>query len=130
MNCFDTTFVVDYLSGNEATVEYLEEHSDEEFHIPAIVLHEGIDGVVKSVGDADIQRFVAQLDWAHVASFGRTTAVEAGRVQRELAEHGAQLKPVDAMIAGTASQLGATLVTRDSDMTREAVREVLDVREY
>jgi len=51
-------------------------------------------------------------------------------VQKELAEHGAQLKPVDAMIAGTASELGATLVTRDSDMTRDAVREVLDLREY
>jgi predicted nucleic acid-binding protein len=130
MNCFDTTFVVDYLSGDEATVEYLEEHTDEEFHVPAVVLHESIEGAVKSSGSADLQEFVARLGWANVAPFGRTTALEAGRVQKELAEHGAQLKPVDAMIAGTASELGATLVTRDSDMTREPVREVLDVRTY
>jgi predicted nucleic acid-binding protein len=130
MNCFDTTFVIDYLSGEEATVEYLEEHSDEEFHVPAVVLHEGIDGVVKSAGDADIQEFVARLGWAKVAPFGRRTAIEAGRVQKKLAENGAQLKPVDAMVAGTASQLGATLVTRDSDMTTDAVRGILDVREY
>ena len=130
MNCFDTTFVIDYLSGDGATAEYLEEHSNEAFYIPAVVLHEGIEGTVKSSGSADIQEFVAQLGWAEVAPFGRTTAVEAGRVQKELAEHGAQLKSVDAMIAGTASELGATLVTRDSDMTKEAVRQVLDVREY
>ncbi len=130
MNCFDTTFVIDYLSGDEATIEYLEEHSEEEFHVPAVVLHEGIEGVIKSSGPADIQEFVARLGWANVAPFGRTTAVEAGRVQEKLAENGAQLKAVDAMVAGTASELGATLVTRDSDMTKDGVRRVLGVQEY
>lgn len=130
MNCFDTTFVVDYRSGDEATIEYLEEHSNEGFYVPSVVLHEGIEGVVKSSGSADIQRFVAGLGWADIAPFGCTTAVEAGRIQKELAERGAQLKPVDAMVAGTASELGATVVTRDSDMTKEEVREVLDVEKY
>jgi predicted nucleic acid-binding protein len=130
MNCFDTTFVIDYLSGDRATVEYLEEHSDEEFHVPAVVLHEGIEGTVKGSGSADIHEFVARLGWTKIAPFGRTTAVEAGRLQKELAENGAQLKPVDAMVAGTASELGATLVTRDSDMKTDGLCEVLDVRGY
>jgi len=59
MNCFDTMFVIDYLSGDEATVKYLEEHSEEEFHVPADILHEGIEGTVRSSGSADIQEFVA-----------------------------------------------------------------------
>jgi hypothetical protein len=41
-------FVIDYLSGDEATVKYLEEHSEEEFHVPADILHEGIEGTVRS----------------------------------------------------------------------------------
>lgn len=130
MNCFDTTFLVDYRSGDEATIEYLEEHSNEAFYVPAVVLHEGIEGVVKSSGSADIQRFVAELGWADIAPFRRTTAIEAGRIQKTLGERGTQLKPFDAMVAGTASELGATLVTRDSDMTRKAVHEVLEVEEY
>ena len=33
MNCFNTTFIVDYRSGDEATIGYLEEYSNEAFYV-------------------------------------------------------------------------------------------------
>jgi predicted nucleic acid-binding protein len=130
MRCFDTTFVVDYLSGDDATLEHLRSHGNEDFVVPSIVVYEGVEGVVRSHGSSDVDGFLADIGWADVAQFGRREAVAAGEVQAALADDGSPLSPVDAMIAGTARALGATLVTRDDDLTRTAVAEALDVESY
>jgi len=130
MRCFDSTFVVDYLAGEQRTVDYLEAHADEAFSLPAVVLYEALEGGVKSAGPPEFRATRAHLSWADVAPFGETTAIEAGRLQADLAERGRELNSADAMIGGTARELGATLVTADGDLTNDDVRAILDVDEY
>lgn len=130
MKCFDNTFVVDYLAGESTTIEYLERHSTASFYIPSVVLYEALEGQVKSAGPANFHRTVGQLTWADIATFDKTTAREAGKLQEDLASNGRELRSADAMIGGTARELGATLVTADSDFANEDVREFLNVDEY
>lgn len=130
MKCFDSTFVIDYLAGEQSTVEYLEAHSTEALYIPAIVLYEAFEGGIKSAGPADFQTTLGNLGWADIAPFSERTALEAGRLQDELAAEGHELGSADAMVGGTAHELGAPLVTRDGDFTNSDVKTVLDIEAY
>jgi predicted nucleic acid-binding protein len=130
MKCFDNTFVVDYLNGRQAAIEYLENHSTESFYVPSIVLYEALEGQVKSVGPANFRKTMSYLTWADIAPFEKTTAREAGKLQDDLASRGRELRSADAMIGGTARELDATLVTADDDFTNGDAKAVLDVDEY
>lgn len=130
MKCFDNTFVVDYLDGKQETIEYLEDCSTESLYIPSIVLYEALEGQVKSAGPANFQQTTSYLTWAEVATFEKTTAREAGNLQEDLSARGRELRSADAMIGGTARELGATLVTADGDFTNDDTKAILDVEEY
>jgi predicted nucleic acid-binding protein len=130
MKCFDNTFIVDYLDGNPATIEYLETCSTESLYVPAIVLYEALEGQIKSAGPVSFQQVTSYLTWANVASFDEATARAAGELQEDLAARGCELRSADAMIGGTARKLDATLVTADGDFTNEDVTAVLDVETY
>ena len=73
---------------------------------------------------------MSYLTWADIASFEKTTAREAGKLQDDLASRGRELRGADAMIGGTARELDATLVTADDDFTNGDAKAVLDVDEY
>jgi predicted nucleic acid-binding protein len=130
MKCFDSTFVVDYLSGEPSTIEYLEARSTGALYLPAIVVYEAFEGGVKSAGPAGFRETLGNLAWADIAPFGEATALEAGRLQDELAAEGRELGSADAMIGGTARELGAPLVTRDTDFTNAEADGVLDIETY
>lgn len=128
--CFDSSFVVDYLHGEPDTLKYLRRHDEEELYIPSVVLFEGLQGVVRSDDDRGADGFLAALGWADDAGFTGSTVVEAGRLQEKLSDAGKPLSPLDAMVAATAKEIDATLVTRDSDLLREEVRKVVAVDGY
>lgn len=130
MRCYDSSFVIDYLSGDERTIQYLEANASEQHFLPAIVLYEALQGEVRSAGSPEFAQVRGHLDWAEIAQFDEATAVAAGQLLDTLASEGRTLASADAMIAGTASSLGATLVTDDDDFTNETVRSVLDVETY
>ncbi|WP_132058484.1 PIN domain-containing protein [Halorussus amylolyticus] len=130
MKCFDNTFVVDYLDGRPETIEYLERCSTDSLYLPSIVLYEALQGQVRSTGPTEFEQTIGHLTWADIAPFRKTTARETGKLQEELANRGRELRSADAMIAGTARELDATLVTADTDFANEDVRTVLDVAEY
>lgn len=130
MRCYDTSFVIDYLTGDERTVQYLEANTNEQHFLPAVVLYEALQGEVKSAGSSEFAQVRGHLDWAEIVRFDESAAVEAGRLLDTLASEGRTLSSVDAMIAGTARDIGATLVTSDGDFTNEIVQSVLDVETY
>lgn len=130
MKCFDSTFVIDYFSGEHVTIEYLEAHSTEELCIPAIVLFEAFEGSVKSARPADFRATLGHLGWADIVPFGERTALAAGRLQDELGAEGRELASADAMVGGTARELGAPLVTRDADFVNSTVEAMLDIETY
>ena len=130
MKCYDSSFVIDYLDGSRSAIEYLEAHVDEPRYIPSVVLFELYQGELFSRGPPQFERLQHRLGWADPVPFTATTALETGVLLDELATDGRALTPRDAMIAGTARELGATLVTSDGDLTNDELRSVLDVDTY
>jgi predicted nucleic acid-binding protein len=130
MKCLDSSFLVDYLDGEEATLVYLSENAEAPLYVPAIALYEIYEGAVHD--DDDEPKATRQnLDWMDdVLPFSETTALETARLQRSLLEAGSPLAPRDAMVAATAREVGATLVSGDGDFLDDSVREVLDVETY
>ena len=130
MKCLDSSFLIDYLDGDEATMAYLSEHADSPFHTPSIVLYEIYEGAIRD-DDEEPKATRQDLDWLDdVLSFSETTAFETARLQRKLLERGAPLAPRDAMVAATAREVGATLVSRDGDFLGDSAQDVLDVETY
>lgn len=130
MYCFDSTFVIDYLSADERTVEFLSAAEPAEFYVPAVVVYEAYAGEVFTENPVELTTIREYLNWAKVVPVTERTCREAATVQRELLEYGTPLSARDAMVAGAARETGATLVTEDADFLADAVREVVDVQAY
>jgi predicted nucleic acid-binding protein len=130
MKCLDSSFLIDYLDGEEATLVYLSENAEAPLYVPAIALYEIYEGAVYD--DDDEPKATRQnLDWMDdVLPFSETTALETARLQRSLLEEGSPLAPRDAMVAATAREVGATLVSGDGDFLDDSVQSVLDVEGY
>ena len=130
MNCYDSSFVIDYLDGRATAIDYLETHADHPHRLPAIVLFELFQGELYSDGPPQFEPLRHQLGWADVVPYTEETALYTGRLLDELSKYGRALRPRDAMIAGTAYQLDATLVSSDADLTNSDVQSVVDVETY
>jgi predicted nucleic acid-binding protein len=130
MKCLDSSFLIDYLDGEEATLVCLSENAEAPLYVPAIALYEIYEGAVYD--DDDEPKATRQnLDWMDdVLPFSETTALETARLQRSLLEEGSPLAPRDAMVAATAREVGATLVSGDGDFLDDSVQSVLDVEGY
>ncbi len=129
MNCYDSSFLIDYLDGQNAAIEYLEAN-DGPHLVPAVVLFELFQGELFSEGRPQFERLRHRIGWADVVPFDEETAYHTGRLLDDLADRGRALQPRDAMIAGTARRLGATLVSSDDDLTNADLRDVVDVETY
>lgn len=130
MKVLDATFLIDYGSELDATAEYLLEHADERFVVPAPVLVEYLLGGVHAQTPTDIARLESELSWAEIAQIDRHTARTAAVVADEIGPQGPQLTAVDTVVAAVAREVGGTVVSADTDLTHDAVREVVDVDEY
>lgn len=130
MKVLDSSFLMDYEDGLEATKDYLLANQDEEFAIPSVVYAEFMLGAVHSTGPTDLSAVQSDLDWADVHPVGKRTAVLAAEVADEIEPQGPQLKAVDALVAGVARELGGTVVSSDRHHTHPETQKVLAVDEY
>lgn len=131
MKCFDTNFLIAYLSGNDDTVAYLDAHADAPMSVPAVSLFEVYRGDVLDHSDREPSATRRGLSWVdEVLPFDEHTALHASELLRDVSERGGTLDPVDAMIAASADRAGATIVTRDEDLLSTPVSEVLLVERY
>lgn len=64
MIALDTSFLVDYLDGVDASREFLEEHEDRPFFAPTLALFEAYGGGGRTGGEGGIERVASALDWA------------------------------------------------------------------
>ena len=56
--------------------------------------------------------------------------MEAARIAEEIGPQGPYLDGVDAIVAAVGRELGAPVVSADSDLTHRATKQVVDVEEY
>ncbi len=130
MKVLDSSFLMDYEHGEQATKRFLEENADERFVVPAVVYVEFLIGFALST-EHTVAAGRRALSWIdEVAPVTADTAEATADVVAEVNERGHALTGVDAVVAGVASERDATVVAGDSDLTLDAVGAVLDVERY
>ena len=130
MRVLDATFLVDYGNEVDATAEYLLNHTDERFVIPAPVFAEYLLGSVHSSEPTDLVGARGELAWTQVVEIDEATAVTAAEVADEIGPEGPHLTAVDALVAAVGRELDAPVVSDDGDFIHEETRKVVDVDEY
>jgi predicted nucleic acid-binding protein len=129
MKVLDATFLIDYLNGVDATAEYLLENDDERFVLPAPAYAEALVGEGNRP-DGDVAEVEAQLSWGEVYAVDAETAAVAGQIASEIAPGGPFLAGMDGLIAAVGRELGAPVVSADSDLTHAETQRVVDVETY
>lgn len=127
MLAFDTTFLVDYLDGDDEAGEYLAEIQQRVFFAPTLALFEVYRGAGRSAGPEGIETVAESLDWVEPLPLTNAAALEAAEIEEELLDAGRPVNLGDVLIAGICRNNGATLVTRDEDF--QEVKD-LDVETY
>jgi tRNA(fMet)-specific endonuclease VapC len=113
----DSSFLIDYTDGDEdATLDYLNDHSNDRFFISTLSLYELYLGAALSgAGDEGMDEIRRGLHWADIDPFEEGDAMEAARIRGELSAGGEQINLADVLIAGAARRMGESVVTRDTD---------------
>lgn len=130
MKVLDASFLIDYLSGVEATKSYLEANDGETFVVPSVALGEVLVGEGNGPENSNIDAIRDRLGWAEIASIDEQTAVDAAKIADEVGPQGPYLAGSDAVIAAIGREFGAPVVSSDRDLTHEAVKEIVAVEEY
>jgi len=114
----DTSFLLDYLDGVDATAEYLQANEDTPFFVPSLVLFEVYRGAARTGGREAVDRLTDGLDWLDPLPLDESAAREAALVEAELLDSGDRINLGDTLIAGVCRHHGATILTRDSHFDR------------
>ena len=130
MKVLDATFLADYLADVDAATQYLEEHSTEQFVIPAPAFAEALVGEGNGPDESDIEGAREALAWAEVYPVDERTAVTAGEIAEEIGPQGPFLTGMDGVIAAVGRELGAAVVSADRDLTHPETAAVIDVDDY
>ncbi|MFB6232638.1 MAG: PIN domain-containing protein [Haloarculaceae archaeon] len=129
MKILDATFLIDYLNGVDATAEYLLAHEDERFIFPTPAYAEALVGEGNDPNGV-VSEAKAELSWGEVYETEEETAVLAGEIADEVGPEGPFLTGMDGLIAAVGRELGAPVVSDDSDLTHAETKKVVDVEEY
>lgn len=123
----DTSFLLDYLDGEDAAAQYLAIHEDEPFFAPSLSLFETYRGAARVGGADGVERAKTALEWVEPLVLDEPASREAACIEAELLEAGAPINLGDTLIAGICRHHGATVLTRDGDFERV---DGLDVDRY
>jgi len=115
---FDSTFLVDYLDGEDAAAEFIEERARGAWFAPTLALLEIYRGALRSAGPGGIEEAAESLEWIDPLPLTEESAREAVAVDEELRAAGEPINLGDVLIAGICRDAGAQLVTRDDDFDR------------
>jgi predicted nucleic acid-binding protein len=129
MKVLDATFLIDYLNGVDETAEYLLANDDERFVLPVPAYAEVLVGE-GNAPDGDVAAASVDLSWGDVYETDEETALLAGEIADEIGPEGPFLTGMDGLVAAVGRELGATVVSADSDLTHPETRKAVDVEEY
>lgn len=130
MKVLDASFLIDYEHGVEETKHYLLAHEDEVFVIPSPIHTEYLLGEVHSDGEPDLDQPAYELSWAEIHTVTEHTSRLAAEAAAEIGPQGPRLAAIDALVVGTARELGGTVVSSDGDLTHPETKRVVTVEEY
>jgi tRNA(fMet)-specific endonuclease VapC len=116
--CLDSSLAIDYLEG-EPYVETLLDGVSDTVAVPRIVRYELYVGALRSRDPTKTIDAVDQaLSWTQTLEFTDAAARETATIRAGLLDTGDVIGAADTLIAGTAREAGATLLTLDDDFER------------
>jgi len=124
---FDTTFLLDYLDGDDDAEAFLGAHPDKPFFAPSLATFEVYRGAARTGGREQVERVADGLDWVEPLPVTDAAVREAALVEAELLDAGNRINLGDVLIAGVCRHNGASVVTRDNHFGRV---EDLDTLSY
>ncbi|MEF8821176.1 MAG: PIN domain-containing protein [Halovenus sp.] len=131
MRVLDTSFVIDYLDGDEATKTFYEVHggATENWILPVPAVTEVLVGE-GNVPGGDVVGTREALSWTEPYAVDEQLAVTAGLIADEIVPSGPFLDGPDALIAAVGRELDAPVVSADRDLTHPETKKVIDVEGY
>jgi tRNA(fMet)-specific endonuclease VapC len=115
MYALDTNSVSYFLKGLGRVAERLLAQPPSNVGLPSVVLYELEYGAARSQAPADLKaRLDALLRMLRVLPFGEAEARAAARIRAKLESEGKPIGPMDVLVAATALEQRAVLVTHDT----------------
>jgi tRNA(fMet)-specific endonuclease VapC len=115
MYALDTNSVSYFLKGRGRVAERLLAQPPSSVGLPSLVLYELEYGAARSQAPADLKaRLAALLRSLRVLPFGEAEARAAARIRADLEKAGKPIGPFDLLIAATALEQQAVLVTHNT----------------
>lgn len=130
MKVLDASFLIDYENGEPEAAAFLQDNADEEFIIPSTVYTEYLLGEANAAPEPDLPAVRAEIDWTQVWTVTKETADLGVEAVAELPADAPHLDGVDATVIGVAREIGAPIVSGESDFTHDAIRDRLNVELY
>ncbi|MFB6228264.1 MAG: type II toxin-antitoxin system VapC family toxin [Halobacteriales archaeon] len=120
MKLLDTTFLIHYWAGREATKEYLARNEEREFLTTTLNIKEIAVGRALQ-GKLDQHEILSTFDWVTLVPFRIEHAIIAGELEAQLHrdetvnQDKRNALTGDVLIAAIAKETGATVVTENTD---------------
>lgn len=127
MTVYDSSVLIDYLDGNDAAVEYVENAVNDTAVAPPIVWFEVYQGEVYRTGPTDFPAVDRALSWLTTVDTTAKHARAVASLQDSLNRRGRPLAARDALIAGVAIAEDERLVATDTDFDVDGITEHVDV---
>jgi tRNA(fMet)-specific endonuclease VapC len=127
MTLYDSSVLIDYLDGDEQTVDYVAAHTHERAVAPSLVMFEVYQGEIFRHRSADFDAVDTALDWLTVVEDIPGVARAGAELQDELHADGTALAARDAFIAGAAVALDERLAVADADFAVDVLSTHIDV---
>ena len=115
----DTTWIIEYLRGNQTIIQRLQSYRDEGLAIAIVSLAELYEGVFRSNNPAGNETILKDfLTGVTILGIDEEVCIIFGREMARLRQAGMAVGDMDALIAATALRHDLTLLTADRDFER------------
>lgn len=84
MHCVDTSFLIDYLNGEQLAEDCLAVNEGETIHVPTEAIFEIYRGVLRAELPGGLEEATDALEWTVSLPFSDPAARETARVEHEL----------------------------------------------
>ncbi|ADC65192.1 PilT protein domain protein [Ferroglobus placidus DSM 10642] len=124
MIVLDTSFIIDYFRGVEATYDLVDEEDD--VVTTTITYHEILTGLKRKRSKKEEKFFKRFFSEVRILPFDVKAAEESSNIAAKLLAMGREINVLDVLIAGIALANGAEkIITRDSDF--EEIAKLSDI---
>lgn len=127
MTFLDSSVIIHYLNDEADVVEYVDEETTAPYFTSTLCVYEVLMGPVMSVEQTRLHDERQRFAWVQALDLNEPIAMEANRIQDDLANTGEQMPARDVLIAATARSTGDALLVADDHFDAERLRSYLTV---